>query len=107
MDDGARDAVLLPAAALLRDLPALRLDAAMPPGFRQGAAVAAPGRGDGACAVFGGGDLLGVADVGAGARAARAGWSPAPLRQAGGHALKSKRFSGYNFAFAKPSKPHW
>jgi tRNA pseudouridine55 synthase len=61
-----RDAVLLPAATLLRDLPMLRLDAADAGRFRQGAAVLAPGSADGACAAFDGDNLLGVADVVAG-----------------------------------------
>ncbi len=64
LSETARDAALLPAAALLRDLPALRLAAGDAARFRQGAAVPAPGFGDGACAVFAGIDLLGVADVG-------------------------------------------
>ena len=63
LSEAARDAVLLPPAVLLRDLPALRLAADDAARFRQGAAVPAPGFGDGACAVFAGVELLGVADV--------------------------------------------
>jgi tRNA pseudouridine55 synthase len=63
LSEAARDAVLLPAAVLLRDLAPLKLAAADAARFRQGAAVPAPGLGDGACAVFEGADLLGVADV--------------------------------------------
>ncbi len=66
MDADARDASLLPMAALLRDLPALHLAAADAARFRQGGAVPAPGLADGACAAFAEGALLGVADVGIG-----------------------------------------
>jgi tRNA pseudouridine55 synthase len=66
MNGTTRDAVLLPVAMLLRDLPALRLAAPDAARFRQGGAVAALGVADGACAAFAGGDLLGVADVVAG-----------------------------------------
>jgi tRNA pseudouridine55 synthase len=58
-----RDAALLPAATLLRDLPALHLTDADAARFRQGAAVPAPALEEGACAVFSGETLLGVADV--------------------------------------------
>jgi tRNA pseudouridine55 synthase len=61
-----RDAVLLPPAALLRDLPMLRLGAADAARFRQGSTVLVPGSADGACAVFDGEVLLGVADAAAG-----------------------------------------
>jgi tRNA pseudouridine55 synthase len=66
MSPAERDAALLPAAMLLRDLPSLRLSAADAARFRQGAAVLAPGSADGACAAFDGDILLGVADVVAG-----------------------------------------
>jgi len=66
MSTADRDALLLPAASLLRDLPSLPLAAFEASRFRQGGAVAAPGFADGACAAFAGGDLLGVADVVAG-----------------------------------------
>ena len=49
-----RDATLLPAATLLRDLPSLHLAAAEAARFRQGGAVLAPGCADGACAAFAG-----------------------------------------------------
>ncbi len=66
MDDAARDSMLLPVAALLRELPPLRLAAADAARFRQGGAVPAPGLVDGACAAFAGEELLGVADTAAG-----------------------------------------
>jgi tRNA pseudouridine55 synthase len=65
MSDAERDATLLPAATLLRDLPSLALATPEAARFRQGGAVPAPGSADGACAVFEGGVLLGVADVAA------------------------------------------
>jgi tRNA pseudouridine55 synthase len=65
MNDAQRDATLLPAATLLRDLPSLALATPEAARFRQGGAVPAPGSADGACAVFEGGVLLGVADVAA------------------------------------------
>jgi tRNA pseudouridine55 synthase len=61
-----RDATLRPAATLLRDLPSLKLATPEAARFRQGGAVLAPGSADGACAVFDGDVLLGVADVAAG-----------------------------------------
>ncbi len=88
-------AALLPAAALLRDLPTLRLGAADAARFRQGAAVLAPGSADGACAAFDGDVLLGVAFVAAGLAQPRrvvAAASGSKRRTW----LKSKRFSGYN-----------
>ena len=66
MSPGERDAAVRPAAALLHDLPAVRLSPMDAGRFRQGAAVLAPGSTDGACAVFDGDILLGVADVAAG-----------------------------------------
>ena len=63
MNEVERDATLKPAAALLRDLPSLKLAAPEAARFRQGGAVPAPGSADGACAVFDGNILLGVADV--------------------------------------------
>jgi len=66
MDDASREDALLPAATLLNDLPRLRLLGVDTARFRQGAAVPAPGFAEGACAVFAGDDLLGVADVDAG-----------------------------------------
>jgi tRNA pseudouridine55 synthase len=63
MSAAEREAVLLPAATMLRDLPSLALATPEAARFRQGAAVPAPGSADGACAVFDGGVLLGVADV--------------------------------------------
>jgi len=66
MSAADRDATLLPAATLLRDLRLLQLPASEAARFRQGGAVLAPGLPDGACAAFMGGDLLGVADVLAG-----------------------------------------
>ena len=71
MDPGARDAALMPAAALLRDIPALPLAAADAARFLKGAAVPASGLADGACAAFAGGALLGVADVTAGVASPR------------------------------------
>ena len=65
MDAAERDAMLLPAATLLRDLPSLRLSGPEAVRFRQGGAVLASGSADGACAVFEGCVLLGVADVSA------------------------------------------
>jgi len=65
MSAAERDATLLPAAALLRDLPSLRLSAPDAARFRQGGAVLAPGSAEGAYAVFEGCVLLGVADVAA------------------------------------------
>jgi tRNA pseudouridine55 synthase len=65
MSDAERETVLLPAATLLRDLPSLKLATPEAARFRQGGAVPAPGSADGACAVFDGGVLLGVADVAA------------------------------------------
>ena len=65
MNEVERDATLKPAAALLRDLPSLKLAAPEAARFRQGGAVPAPGSADGACAVFDGNILLGVADVAA------------------------------------------
>ena len=65
MDAAERDAMLLPAATLLRDLPSLRLSGPEAVRFRQGGAVLASGSADGACAVFEGCVLLGVADVAA------------------------------------------
>ena len=65
MNEVERDATLKPAAALLRDLPSLKLAAPEAARFRQGGAVPAPGSADGACAVFDGCVLLGVADVAA------------------------------------------
>ena len=66
MDDATRNSMLLPVAALLRDLPPLQLAVADAARFRQGGAVPAPGLGDGACAAFAGKELLGVADAAAG-----------------------------------------
>jgi tRNA pseudouridine55 synthase len=66
MSGADRDAAVLPTATLLCDLPTLRLAALEAARFRQGGAVLAPGLPDGACAVFSGEDLLGVADVVAG-----------------------------------------
>jgi len=66
MDDAARDSMLLPVAALLRELPQLRLAAGDATRFRQGGAVPAPGLADGACAAFAGEELLGVAHAVAG-----------------------------------------
>lgn len=63
MDEAGRDAALLPAAALLRDIPPLFVSDIEAARFRQGAAVPAPGLADGACAAFAGDQLLGVADV--------------------------------------------
>ena len=65
MDAAERDAMLLPAATLLRDLPSLRLSGPEAVRFLQGGAVLASGSADGACAVFEGCVLLGVADVAA------------------------------------------
>jgi len=65
MSAAERDSVLQPAATLLRDLPSLQLATPEAARFRQGGAVPAPGSADGACAVFDGGVLLGVADVAA------------------------------------------
>lgn len=83
-DEMHRDALLLPAGVLVRDLPVLRLEEAAAARFRQGGAVAAPGLPDGACAAFAGGALLGVADVAEGAAQPRrvVAASPAPH---GGH----------------------
>jgi len=66
MSAAEREATLQPAATLLRDLPSLRLATPEAARFRQGGAVPAPGSADGACAVFDGNILLGVADVAAG-----------------------------------------
>ena len=66
MNEASRAGVLLPAAALVRDLPPLRLGAGEAARFRQGGAVPAPGMEDGAIAAFAGDDLLGVADVATG-----------------------------------------
>jgi len=66
MSAAEREATLQPAATLLRDLPSLRLATPEAARFRQGGAVLAPGSADGACAVFDGNILLGVADVAAG-----------------------------------------
>jgi tRNA pseudouridine55 synthase len=66
MSDASRDAMLLPAATLVRDLPPLRLAAGEAARFRQGGAVPAPGMEDGSIAAFAGDDLLGVAIVAAG-----------------------------------------
>jgi len=66
MSAADRDALLLPAASLLRDLPSLRLAALEASRFRQGGAVPASELPDGPCAVLAGEDLLGVADVVAG-----------------------------------------
>jgi len=66
MSAADRDATLLPAATLLRDLHTLQLAASEAARFRQGGAVQAPDLPDGACAAFTGGNLLGVADVLAG-----------------------------------------
>jgi tRNA pseudouridine55 synthase len=66
MSAAERDATLQPAATLLSDLPSLRLSTPDAARFRQGGAVPAPGSADGACAVFDGCVLLGVADVAAG-----------------------------------------
>lgn len=63
MAAAARDAVLLPTAILLRDLPLLRLAPPDAGRFRQGGAVPAVGVGDGPCAAYSGEELLGVADV--------------------------------------------
>ncbi len=66
MSEASRDAILLPAATLVRGLPPLRLSAGEAARFRQGGAVPAPGMDDGAIAAFAGDDLLGVAVVAAG-----------------------------------------
>ena len=66
MDDATRNSMLLPVAALLRNLPPLQLAVADAARFRQGGTVPAPGLGDGACAAFAGDELLGVADAAAG-----------------------------------------
>jgi len=63
MDEVARDACLLPVAALVAGLPAVTLDAEAAALFRNGRAVDAIEAPDGICAVFSGGDLLGVADA--------------------------------------------
>jgi tRNA pseudouridine55 synthase len=65
-DDAHRDALLLPASVLVRDLPGLRLADEAAARFRQGGAVAAPGLPDGGCAAYSGDVLLGVADVAGG-----------------------------------------
>jgi tRNA pseudouridine55 synthase len=66
MEEAGRDAMLLPAAMLLRDIPPLHLPTIEAGHFRQGRAVPATGLADGACAAFDGDVLLGVADVAAG-----------------------------------------
>jgi len=63
MDEPARDACLLPVAALVADLPAVTLDAEAAALFRNGRAVEAGEVPNGVCAVFSNGDLLGVADA--------------------------------------------
>jgi tRNA pseudouridine55 synthase len=63
MDARQRDALLLPPAVLVRDLPRLQLAGESACRFRQGGSVAAQDLPEGACAVFGGDELLGVADV--------------------------------------------
>ena len=54
---------------------------------------------DGACAVFAGDDLLGVADVAAGLAQPRRVVAGAPAKRSTW--LKSKRFSGYNLALCQ------
>jgi tRNA pseudouridine55 synthase len=63
IDARQRDALLLPPAVLVRDLPRLQLAGESACRFRQGGSVAAQDLPEGACAVFGGDELLGVADV--------------------------------------------
>lgn len=63
MDEAARDACLLPVTALVAHLPAVTLDAPAAALFRNGRAVDARDVPDGVCAVFSGGDLLGVGDA--------------------------------------------
>ena len=63
MDEAARDACLLPVAALVADLPAVTLDFSAAALFRHGRAVDASGVPNGVCAVFSNGDLLGVGDA--------------------------------------------
>jgi tRNA pseudouridine55 synthase len=62
----ARDAALRPPATLVNDLPALNLSPPDAARFRQGGVVPAPALEEGACAVFLGQELLGVANVIAG-----------------------------------------
>jgi len=66
LDSVARDGVLLPVAALVSSLPRLPLDAAAGAAFRQGRTVDGTPLPDGACAVFCGPELLGIADINAG-----------------------------------------
>ena len=100
MDAGARDALLLPAAVLVRDLPSLGLDPVAAGRFRQGAAVA--------CRRLAGGGLRGVRRCRS-PRRGRCGARPcaaAPRERRRACAkrwtwLKSKRFSGYNSALCQ------
>jgi tRNA pseudouridine55 synthase len=59
-----RERRLLAPAVLLAGLPRLTLDGGAAAGFRNGMAAAAPGLGQGPCAVFAGSALIGVAEVG-------------------------------------------
>ena len=63
MEEAARDACLLPVASLVAHLPAVTFDASGAAHFRNGRAVDAKEVPDGLCAVFSGGDLLGVANA--------------------------------------------
>jgi len=63
MEVPQRDALLLPPAVLVRDLPRLQLADESAFRFRQGGSVAAPDLPEGAYAAFAGDVLLGVADV--------------------------------------------
>ncbi len=66
LDPPAREAALLPVAALVKSLARLPVDAAAGAAFRQGRTVDGAQLPDGPCAVFCGPELLGIADVVAG-----------------------------------------
>jgi tRNA pseudouridine55 synthase len=63
MRPAARDAALLPASSLVAGMPQLAIGVDEARRFRQGQGVRATGAATGECAVFAGGDFLGVADV--------------------------------------------
>jgi tRNA pseudouridine55 synthase len=63
MSPAARDAALLPASSLVAGMPQLAIGAEEARRFRQGQSVQAAGTATGECAVFAGGDFLGIAQV--------------------------------------------
>lgn len=63
MSEAERDAVLLPSESLIAGLPSIEVNAADAARFRHGQRVRAGEPAEGECAVFSGGEFLGIADV--------------------------------------------